>query len=259
MKKIILIALLLLWPLTASAVMKHSPQNITLYKKYYNLVRQEPANKRALFEYSIILALMGRVEQAGTYLRKINELDENYAHTLVKALEQEKNRDINNWRIRFKLGFTYYFLFEEAHGRIALAERRLERAKENPRKYDRETLDREKDIIQEFVPLAEDYYAKALFNFKRVAEKKPLDGNNAWGYAYIAVIKGIADEWGEARDYCEKALEITPDAYALRAAYMEALKRNGNTVGAAAQMTTALSLKSEQDTYEKKLLGQYYE
>jgi len=91
--------------------------------------------------------------------------------------------------------------------------------------------------------------------FKSVAEKEPEDNINAWGYAYMAVIRAIEKDWSEAEKLCAQALKIEPDAYAIRAAYMEALKQNGNVFGAASQMALALKLKSEQDDYEQSLFN----
>lgn len=235
--------------------MHHSAETVATYKNYYRLVKKNPENKRYLFEYAMILAQMGRVEDAGKELKHIDELDDQYAHKILVVLEQEKLRDLNNWKTRFKLGFVYYFLYEEAQGRVDLAKRRIKRVHERPNEFPQGTLEREKDIIAEKAPLADDYRVKALFNFKRVAEKKPVSVANAWGYAYMGVIKAIEKDWPAAQNFCELALAIEPDAYAIRAAYMEALKQNGNPLAAASQMSTALSLKSAQEAYEKELLG----
>lgn len=240
------------------AVVKHTPETIAAYRKYHRLVATAPENKRYLFEYAMVLAQMGRIELAGEQLKKIDTLDDNYAHKLVTVLEQEKNRNLNNWQLRFKLGFVYYFLYEEAQGRIDLANRRIKKAKENPQKFKPGTIASEKEVISERQPLANDYRLKALFNFRKVAEKKPLTTANAWGYAYMAVIKAIEKDWVAAQTLCEKALELEPDAYAIRAAYMEALKQNGNPLAAASQMSTALTLRSQQEAYERELLGNEY-
>lgn len=255
MRYIIFLLLILnsLW-----AVMKHSPQTIADYRKYHRLVKAQPEHKRYLFEYAMIMAQMGRIEAAGAQLKKIDALDDQYARKLLVVLEQEKSRNLNSWPIRFKLGFAYYFLYEEAQGRIDLANRRIKRARENPQKFKPGTVETEREIIRERQPIAEDYRLKALFNFKKVAEKKPVTTANAWGYAYMAVIKAIEKDWPAAQRLCEQALEIEPDAYAIRAAYMEALKQNGNPFAAAAQMSTALSMKAKQESYEKELLGNEY-
>jgi tetratricopeptide (TPR) repeat protein len=248
--------IILLGLVPAEAVMKHSAETQKEYLKYHALVQKSPRNKSYLFDYAMVLAYMGKIEEAGAELKTINELDDSYAHKLIKSLEKQKQKNLTDWHLRFKLGFVYYFLFEEANGRIELAQRRIKRVKEHPEEFTAGTIEREEDIIQEKFPLANDYRNKALFNFQRVAEKEPHNNINAWGFAYMAVIKGIEKDWPAAVKFCEKALEIEPDAYAIRAAYMEALKQNGDLLGAAAQMTIALRLKSEQDAYEKELFGQ---
>jgi tetratricopeptide (TPR) repeat protein len=235
--------------------MKHSVDTQLEYKKYRKLADKYPDDKRYLFEYAMVLAYMGKIEEAGLRLKHLDELDDQYAHKLVKVLEKTKTKTQQDWKKDFKLGFIYYFLFEEANGRVELAQRRIKRATERPDEFQPGTKENEESIIAEKTPLAEEYKKKALVRFEKVANKQPVDSINAWGYAYMAVIRGIEKDWKEAETLCSKALEIEPDAYAIRAAYMEAMRQNGNVLGAAGQMTLALRLKSEQEEYEKNLFG----
>ena len=95
-----------------------------------------------------------------------------------------------------------------------------------------------------------------MANFYLVATKQPKDYVNAWGYAYMATVKAIEKDWKEARKLIEDAIAIEPNAWAIRAAYMEALRQNGNYIAATGQLTVALRLKSEQEAYDKKVFNE---
>ena len=197
---------------------------------------------------------MGKIEAAGSEFAKINELDEEYAKKIVKIMERINKKTLS-WKNHFKLGFCYYFIYEELHGRMELAKRRIKRAKKSG---DNEKLTREKQVIENITPTANIYKDNAIYYFRLVARKEPKDYYNAWGYTYMSVIKGIAKEWADAKKYSEKAIKILPDAYAIRAAYMETLRQNGNHLAATGQMASALKLKADQDKYEKELFGDEY-
>jgi predicted Zn-dependent protease len=77
-------------------------------------------------------------------------------------------------------------------------------------------------------------------------------------YAYQAVIKSKIKAWPEAKVLCEKALNISPDSYAIRAAYAETLRQTGNLLAATGQISTAYKIKEAQQNYEKELLGDTY-
>ena len=245
--------ILVLGSLAGAAYMEHSPEIQTRYLKYKELTVQAPQNKEYLFEFAMTLAVMGRIEQGGEVLKKINELDDKYAQTVMQQLEAVRRAGKADWWVRFKLGFVYYFLYEETNGRIELAQRRIKRAKDNKPKNASSIISAETKVIEESQPQAAYYQEASLVNFNAVATKTPKDYLNAWGYAYMATVQGIAKQWPEAKRLCEEALKIEPNAYAIRAAYMEALRQTGNLLGATSQLSRAMSLKSEQEAYEKRI------
>lgn len=234
--------------------MEHSPAVVINYKKYVDLTKKYPQNIRYHFELAMILARMGKIEAAGKEFKKVNELDENYGPKILKFLEKTDTTSpsLDN---DFKLGFCYYFLFEETNGRMELADRRIARGK---RDGNREKVNRETIIKKQLAPKAADLKEKALYRFKKISKKEPRDSFNAWGYTYMAVIKAIEKDWPEALRYCEKAVKIEPEAYAIRAAYMEALRQNGKGLAATGQLSKAYQLKSAQEKYERKLFGDAY-
>ncbi|GBR76345.1 hypothetical protein NO2_0907 [Candidatus Termititenax persephonae] len=239
-----------------AAPLKHSPEIRTDYLKYKQLTEAQPHNKEYLFEFAMRLAVMGRVEQGGAVLKRIDELDDSYARTVLRRLEAERAAGRDNWWLRFKLGFVYYFLYEADQGRVDLANRRIKKNQTKPTADSGSVIAAERALIAQRQPRANRYKEASLANFYLVAVKKPEDYLNAWGYAYMATVKAIEQDWAEAKDLIERAVAIEPNAWAIRAAYMEALRQNGNYMAAAAQMSMALKLKSEQEAYEKKVFDE---
>ncbi|GBR72957.1 hypothetical protein NO1_0413 [Candidatus Termititenax aidoneus] len=247
-----ILVFLLLCGILLAAPMRHNEKIKTDYLKYKQLTTQQPNNKDYLFEFAMILAAMGRIEQGGDTLKKINELDENYARAALGKLERSRAAGQDNWWLRFKLGFVYYFLYEEDQGRIDQAKRRIKKNQDSPADQSGQIIARERALITERQPRANRYKEASLANFYLVATKQPEDYLNAWGYAYMATVKAIEKDWPEAKNLIETAVSIEPNAWAIRAAYMEALRQNGNLLAAAGQLTQALKLKAEQESYEKQ-------
>lgn len=249
-----IILTILLFFNTCLAIVRYSPDNIFEYKKYSALVEKYPENKNYHFEFAILLASMGKIEAASKEFNKINALDENYAKKIIGTLRLNSQK-YPSWKNFFKLGFCNYFLFDDLNGRIELAERRIRRAEE---KGDRQRIKEQKQIIIELAPAANYHYQQALIYLQKTADKKPVNYINAMALTYQAVIKSKVKAWPEALSLCEKALTIAPDAYSIRAAYMEALRQNGNLIAATGQMSAALKLKTEQEKYEKEIFGSVY-
>lgn len=255
MKKLFIIFfLVLLSTKPGIAVIRHSTETIIDYKKYYVLTKKNPDNKYYHFEFAIVLAAMGKIEAANSEFAKISSLDDKYPFKLCSYLENV-TRQNPSWKNNFKLGFCYYFLFDEFNGRIELAERRINRAKE---KDDKERIKEQKNIIKETAPQANYYYQKALLCLQKVSNKKPINSINAMAYAYQAFMKSKIKSWTEAKELCEKGLDIAPNAYAIRAAYADTLRQTGNIFAATGQLSQAYKLKSAQENYEKELLGDAY-
>jgi len=98
---------------------------------------------------------------------------------------------------------------------------------------------------------------KRAYDFlELVSKKEPVDVINAWAYGYMAVVRGNQNRWTDALKLSKKAIEIEPDGYALRAAYMEALSQNRQTAQASIQLAIALKLKVQQENYEANLFNE---
>lgn len=253
-KLAIFLVIFILQALPLFAVVRYSQSTIIDYKKYFSLTSQYPNSKYYHFEFAMVLASMGKIEAAGKEFSKINDLDDTYPKKIIKYLESQATQ-YPSWKNHFKLGFCYYFIFDDLNGRLELAERRVKRAKE---KGEKEKVKAQKNIIAEVAPQANYYYQRAIISFQKVIEKRPLNDITALAYAYQAVIKSKIHSWDEAKNLCEKALALSPDAYAIRAAYAETLRQTGNMLGATGQLSTAYKLKEAQATYEKETFGNAY-
>jgi len=253
MKKIFILFFLVGLFNISYAAMEYSLQLQEMYKKTYQAMQVPTPDNDTIFDYAMTLTYMGKIQSAGKYLKQINKIDRGYKYQTLKELEAiEAKNPTQNWEFNMKMGLVYYFLFEDAHGKIALYNRRIDRGK---RDHNQDKIDKNRKSRSKMKPIKNKYFLKSSHYFNKVAEKHPQDSMNAWGYAYRAVLHGVDNEWKDAKKLCESALEVAPDAYALHAAYMEALRQTGNFFGAVNEMRIAYAKKDEQEAYERKILG----
>jgi len=255
MKRLLIFLLIIIYPVFA--LMQYSPVIQESYLKYRNLENNYPDDLDIKFQYAMILASMGKLEDWLDVLKQIDELDSEYKFKVVDilSLPVSSNNILvqdQDWQLDFKYGIVYLFLFKDAHGKIVLFNRRIERAQE---KQDWEKVSEQKKFRKKIITEAIAYKLKAKEYLNAVAIKEPQDSYNAWGYAYQAAIMGMEDDWTRARKYCERALAIESDAYAIRAAYMEILKQSGDYLGFLKEFTTTIGLRSQQQAYEKELFN----
>ncbi len=252
-QKLLIIAIVInsqLW-----AIMEYSPELQQMYRESSAKMITTSVSLDTKMEHAMVLTYMGKVEEAGALLKEIDREDDNYKHSLRARLVAEELASPNlasDWQHNIKLGFVTYFLAEEAHGKIELYTRRIARGKrdKNQQKIDKGRSDRKK-----MWPIYNCYWKSSYDYFQRVANKEPKDSMNAWGYSYQAVLYAMDKDWQKAKDYCEKALAIEPDAYGIRAAYMEAVRQTGSYLIAMSEMRKAFALRDKQQKYEKKLFG----
>jgi hypothetical protein len=239
------------------AVMEYSKELQNMYRSTYKAMQVPTPDNDTIFNYAMTLTYMGKIQSAGKYLKLIDSKDEAYKYKVLERLtkKEEKNPD-QDWQFNMKMGLVYYFLFEEAHGKILLYTRRISRGKRDNNK-EKITVNRERR--RKMWPIKDKYFAKSSHYFDKVARKKPVTSMNAWGYAYQAVLNAVNEDWKISKMFCEKALDIEPDAYALRAAYMEALRQTGNYFGAINEMRIAYAKKDQQEEYERKIFGRVAE
>jgi len=253
MKKFITIIVLLFFINPVFAVMEYSQELKDMYFKTYQAMQIPTPDNDTIFDHAMTLTYMGKIQEAGNYLKQIDENDESYKYKVLDRLNKiEKTTPTQDWQFNMKMGLVYYFLFEEAHGKILLYTRRISRGK---RDNDKKRVEVNRKRRSEMWPVKEKYFQKSSHYFEKVASKKPVNSMNAWGYAYQAVLNAVNEDWQISKQLCEAAIEIEPDAYALRAAYMEALRQTGNYFGALNEMRIAYAKKDQQEAYEKKIFG----
>ena len=183
-------------------------------KEYVDLkarVRKHPDSADLNFEYAICLSYVGKVEEGKAALKKVRNLDPGFPEKALPRYLTEYQNDPANPKIKYRLGFLYYF---------------------------------------------NDKYEEALRVLAEVADERPVGQLNAWALGYMAVIKGEQKKWQEGERLVRQALQIEPDAYALRAALAAALKEQGKLWAATKEFLRALRNRSEFEEYEKTLFQQ---
>ena len=183
-------------------------------KEYVDLQargRKHPNNVDLNFEYAICLSYVGKVEEGKAALKKVRNRDPGFPEKALPRYLKEYQNDPANPKIKYRLGFLYYF---------------------------------------------NDKYEEALRVLAEVADERPVGQLNAWALGYMAVIKGEQKKWQEGERLVRQALQIEPDAYALRAALAAALKEQGKLWAATKEFFRALRNRSEFDEYEKTLFQQ---
>lgn len=102
-------ALLALATLPALAAYVVAPDTAKEYRELRNKVQQSPDDPTLNFEYAICLSYLGNVEEGRAALKRVRALDPDFAR---KALPQYVNRHRahpTDPKIKYRLGFLYYF------------------------------------------------------------------------------------------------------------------------------------------------------
>lgn len=95
----------------------HPPED--LYKEILpaqNGVAVSPNSAEAHFELAMVYAYTGYIEEGWDELKRVNEIDKNYAPTVVTKYESLTKAEPNNWKYKFKLAFGYYFVNQKEKG-----------------------------------------------------------------------------------------------------------------------------------------------
>ncbi len=101
----------LLSPITsvARAVAAVSPDIWSEYVYWTNMSKVYPNGPYTLFNLSMTMAYMGKVEEGSKLLNRVAELDPDIVEKMLKRYNTVLAQDPNNWRTHFRLGFIYYF------------------------------------------------------------------------------------------------------------------------------------------------------
>ncbi len=79
-------------------------------------VMASPNSADAHFELAMVYAYTGYIEEGWEELKRVNELNANYAAIAVPKYEALTKSDPTNWKYKFKLAFGYYFQDQKEKG-----------------------------------------------------------------------------------------------------------------------------------------------
>lgn len=85
---------------------KELSKEIKTNKKW---VQTEPKSPEAHFELAMSYAYTGKIMKGWSELKKVNELDSNYADAVIAKYTQKISDEPTVWKHHFKLAFGYYF------------------------------------------------------------------------------------------------------------------------------------------------------
>ena len=76
-------------------------------KKY---AQENPSNAELWFKYAMSCAYTGQVDDGLTALKKVDEIDGNYAARMAPVYKNKITEDQKNWKNRFYYAFSVYAL-----------------------------------------------------------------------------------------------------------------------------------------------------
>lgn len=95
------------WPAAAAYVIE--PDIVQEYLALRHEVLKHPDSADVRFEYAVCLSYMGKVEESRSSLKQVKTLDSEFpVKALPRYLEQSR-RNPADLRLKFRLGFLYYF------------------------------------------------------------------------------------------------------------------------------------------------------
>ena len=72
-------------------------------------VEANPNSPNAHFDLAITYAYTNHIEEGLNELKKVEELDKDYAPVALEYYSKEAEARPDDWKIKFRLGFAYYF------------------------------------------------------------------------------------------------------------------------------------------------------
>lgn len=102
----ILMIMLLAGGARAWRITKELEQELDQKKK---AVEQNPNSPHAHFDLAITYAYTNHIEEGLDELKKVDEIDKNYAPVALELYSKEAETYPNDWKVRFRLAFALYF------------------------------------------------------------------------------------------------------------------------------------------------------
>lgn len=171
------------------------------------------------FDLAMSCAYTGFVEEGFEALKKIENIEKNYAKKKVVKLKDKLDKNPEDWKIRFKFAFATYSL----------------------------TIDRKKNgISREEAAVIRN---KAYDQFEIITQKLGKHFVSVWAYGYMGYIRGEQERYDEAIKIVKKGLKIEPDATALHYALGYGYLKTGNYFGLIGETITVTRLQAEENAF----------
>lgn len=172
-------------------------------------VQEDPQSADAHFDMAMGLARTSRLEEGWTYLKKVAELDPQYAEKVIATYSPLVEENPQNIEAQFRLAFGHYFkgLNLQEQGQAAEAKEAKGRAK------------------AAFVHIIE------------------TDPKYVWGYNYLAYLQAEEGDLSAAVETLKQAIAVEPENAVAHFLIGQAYFRQGNHKDAVLEIGTAMRLR----------------
>ncbi|MFC1616838.1 tetratricopeptide repeat protein [Candidatus Margulisiibacteriota bacterium] len=190
-------------------------------------VEKSPTSARAHFEMAMSYAYTGLVELGLKSLEQVEKEDPFYADKVIEEYENKSKKEPNEWKHKFKLAFGYYFKKQRAAAKICF----------------QEILQKHPKHIWAMGYLA------LLEGEQALTEKEHLQKQ---GLAPHKISEKINPKYQKIIDMCNQALEIEPNATAIRFLLGQAYFNRGNITdyfGVMVESLNVLRLREEDNKF----------
>lgn len=175
-------------------------------------VEAAPQDPHAHFDMAMGLARTSRLEEGWASLKKVNELDPEYADKVIARYAPLVEENPQNIEAQFRLAFGHYF-----KGLMIAEQGQVEEAKESK--------------------------LQAKQAFLNIIETDP---QYVWGYNYLAYLQAEEGDLPGAVTTLKKAIEVEPDNAVSHFLIGQAYFRQGNHKDAVLEIGTAMRLRGVQ-------------
>ena len=109
MRKILLVASCLLFVIGCADAWRITPDLAKELKEKQAAVKARPNDPDARFDLAITMDYTNNIPDGWNNLKKTVELDPNYKQNGLELYIKKVTENRNDWRLRFRLAFAYYF------------------------------------------------------------------------------------------------------------------------------------------------------
>ncbi|MFA5878615.1 MAG: tetratricopeptide repeat protein [Candidatus Margulisiibacteriota bacterium] len=230
MKKICFAILLLSFCLTNiifAQGFELSNADVVELQKNLEIAKANPQSAAAFFELAMTYAHTGLVLQGFDALKKVDQLDRNYASKVIAKYEPLTKKYPDDWKNWFKLAFGYFFANKKDKARDCF--------KVILRKYP------DNVCVMGYLAL--------VIGEEVVTEEEALKKKNTPEKKIKEILNPKIEE---VINLCKKGLSIDPDVGGIHFLLGQAYLKKGDFIGFTNETLIALRIKSEADKYLKE-------